>query len=212
MGRVRERRAAPQRERPQSPARPCSTNWPAPPARRSRSAWRHGAPRDRRRLTTATRTDTAHGARTARHGRWPMRSRDIADGGRRATVPWPIRPHGLAAQSLAQTAQNAALTTRQQGGGASSTVARRGQIARLYKEGVGRSRRLAAPTQQVRRPWLRSPELQRAAARVVRQFHTRIPPWRCKAVELARRLRACSLNGEAMYPMKTTLFFWDFLS
>ena len=39
-------------------------------------------------------------------------------------------------------------------------VARRGQTARLHKEGVDRRRRLAAPTQQVRRrPWLRSPEL-----------------------------------------------------
>ena len=117
----------------------------------------------------------------------------------------PLDHTTLPPKSLAQTAQKAALTTRQQGGGA-STVARRGQIARLHKEGAGRRRRLAAPTQQVRRPWLRSPELQRAAARVVRQFHTRIPPWRCKAVELARRLRACTLNSEAISRMKTAIF------
>ena len=84
-------------------------------------------------------------------------------------------------------------------------------IAREYDRFVRKESQVLGDAEQGVFPYramlnFRSPELQRAVARVVRQFHTRIPPWRCKAVELARRLRACTLNSEEIYPMKTALF------
>ena len=101
----------------------------------------------------------------------------------------PLSHTTLPPTHVAQTTKKTAVTTRQGQGGGASRVARRAQIARLHEKalvGAGAWRR--QPNSSVYHGFA-TPNF---AARATRQFHTRIPLWGCKAVELARRLRACS--------------------